>query len=947
MPEKSKSSPVAAQSLLANGFGVPSVQQGMATRFANRWDGYRGSEVAHYQSHFNGLCELVGHDKPADRLGSKDFDFQKAAPTPDDRNGMADVFLRDRFVMEYKRPDSSLDQAYFQVLRYRDSLGNPPLLLVSDFETIRIHTNFTGTVSETYYLERSELRDLEGLVRHRNALGVESRGPLTVAEVLLACFHAPDRLKPTDTPEGLTESAAEIFKQVADQLNKLNEGKDAEIAKFLSQILFTMFASDMGLLSRLKVTEMSENLGGRPSEMFAGRLANLIGKMSVGDKFGLPPIPHFNGGIFDSAPVGIKHTATVVPYLREADRLDWSQIEPSIFGTLFERVFNPEKRAQFGRHYTPRADIEQLIEPVVMSPLRDEWSQLKNQPITSTNSNAVADDLQSFVDRIGSWRVLDPACGSGNFLYVTLNLLHQLEREVIRFAHDNDITAPEPKVHPRQLFGIELDEYAHQLANVVVWIGHIQNGARAGMNILRRDPILDPLDNIHCRNAIVTEKGKPAIPDWPDAECIVSNPPFLGNKRMRRALGDDEVDRLYNAWRGQVPHGADYCMYWFEKSRQQIVDGKAVRAGLLGTQGIRGQASRGVLDQILLTGGIFFAVSEKAWREDSADVRISMVGFDNGSQESKVLNGCSVSVINSNLTALQADISTARKLRENEDIAFQGVIKSNDFIVGEEQAKRWMLMTFGHETYDYKDILRPIITGRDLTGRNSGNWVIDFGVDLPHREAMKYMRPYEYLRKIVAPDDDDSGKWWLFQNAGSAMRVALSNCGRYIATARHSKHRTFVWVDSSVLPDSSTVVFALDDDYDFGILQSKVHVVWALATGSRLESRPRYTHTHCFERFPFPRADDSLRDAVRRATLALLAARSKWLAEGDNLPDHQRGGFTLTALYNEFPKELAACHSALDRAVFDAYGWGEDPSELADDAILERLLALNLEREAA
>lgn len=950
MPDKSRLSSRGAQSLLANGFGVPSVQQGMATRFANRWDGYSGTEVAHYQSHFNGLCELVEHEKPEDRLGSisnNDFDFQKAAPTPDDRNGKADVFLRDRFVMEYKRPDSSLDQAYFQVLRYRDSLGNPPLLLVSDFETIRIHTNFTGTVSETYYLERAELRDLEGLVRHRNALGVESRGPLTVAEVLLACFHAPHRLKPTDTPEGLTESAAEIFKEVADQLNKLNEGKDAEIAKFLSQILFTMFASDMGLLSRLKVTEMSEDLGNRPSEMFAGRLANLIGKMSEGAEFDIPPIPHFNGGIFDGVPVDIKHTATVVPFLREADRLDWSQIEPSIFGTLFERVFNPEKRAQFGRHYTPRADIEQLIEPVVMSPLREEWDVLKNRPSTGDNTDAIADALQSFVDRIGSWRILDPACGSGNFLYVTLNLLHQLEREVIRFAHDNDIVAPEPRVHPRQLFGIELDEYAHQLANVVVWIGHIQNGARAGMNILRRDPILDPLDNIHCHNAIVTEEGEPAIPNWPDAECIVSNPPFLGNKRMRKALGDNEVDRLYNAWNGLVPNGADYCMYWFEKARQQIVNGKAARAGLLGTQGIRGQTSRGVLDQILESGSIFFAVSEKAWREDSADVRISMVGFDDGSQIGKELDGCSVTVINSNLTSLQADVSKARKLRENEGIAFQGVIKSNDFIVGEEKAKRWILMTSGDETYDNKDILRPIITGRDLTGRNAGNWVIDFGVDMPHREAMKYMFPYEYLRKVVGPDDDDSDRWWLFQNAGSAMRAALSDCNRYIATARHSKHRTFVWVDSNVLPDSSTVVFATEDDYDFGILQSRVHVVWALATGSRLESRPRYTHTYCFERFPFPKADEALRDTVRKATLDLLAARSKWLAGGDKLPDHQRGGFTLTALYNEYPKELSECHATLDRAVFDAYGWSDVPSELADDAILERLLALNLEREAA
>ncbi len=954
MPDKSRLSSRGAQSLLANGFGVPSVQQGMATRFANRWDGYSGTEVAHYQSHFNGLCELVEHEKPEDRLGSisnNDFDFQKAAPTPDDRNGKADVFLRDRFVMEYKRPDSSLDQAYFQVLRYRDSLGNPPLLLVSDFETIRIHTNFTGTVSETYYLERSELRDLEGLVRHRNALGVESRGPLTVAEVLLACFHAPHRLKPTDTPEGLTESAAEIFKEVADQLNKLNEGKDAEIAKFLSQILFTMFASDMGLLSRLKVTEMSEELGNRPSEMFAGRLANLIGKMSEGAKFDIPPIPHFNGGIFDGVPVDIKHTATVVPFLREADRLDWSQIEPSIFGTLFERVFNPEKRAQFGRHYTPRADIEQLIEPVVMSPLREEWDELKNRPITGDNTDAVADGLQSFVDRIGSWRILDPACGSGNFLYVTLNLLHQLEREVIRFAHDNDIVAPEPRVHPRQLFGIELDEYAHQLANVVVWIGHIQNGARAGMNILRRDPILDPLDNIHCHNAIVTEEGEPAIPDWPDAECIVSNPPFLGNRRMREALGDAEVERIYSTWKDLVPNSADYCMYWFEKARQQIVDGKAKRAGLLGTQAIRGQSSRGVLDRILASGGIFFAVSDQVWRQDSASVQISMVGFDDGSQTRKMLDGREVSVIQPNLTSLQVDITEAKPLSANVGIAFQGVIKSNDFVVSEQQAKRWIAMTSSPKAIrDNKDILKPLVIGRDLNGHNSKNWVIDFGVDMSHREAMRYMFPYEYLKKVVGKGANGSDKWWLFQSARPGMRAALSKYNRYIATSRVSKHRIFVWIDSDVLPDSTTVVFATDDDYDFGILQSRIHEVWSTANGAQLrelESGRRYMQTTCFNTFPFPEVNASLQETIREAARNLVVSRESWLAAGGSPEPGERDDRTLTALYNEFPDELAECHATLDRAVFDAYGWSEVPSELADDAILERLLKLNLEREAA
>ena len=473
-----------------------------------------------------------------------------------------------------------MDDAYFQVLRYRDSLGNPPLLIVCDFASIRVYTNFTGTVSDTYHIGLNDLRDLEGLVRHRSALGVETKGPLTVWDVLQACFFLPERLKPWDSPEKLTETAAEIFKGIADELLKWNSGKDAEIAKFLSQILFAMLASDMGLLPKSQITQLTYDLDPNPSETFPAKVASLIHKMSYGARYDSPSIPRFNGGLFDGETTGLNVVEAIIPMLRRADDLDWSHIEPSIFGTLFERVFNPEKRAQYGRHYTSRADIEEIVEPVVMAPLRRKWIKVRLKVRPTDQSGSVKAELQRFVDLIGSTRVLDPACGSGNFLYVALNLLHGLEREVMRWSLEVGALPPEPKVHPRQLFGIEIDEYAHQLANVVVWIGHIQNGARSGANIRRREPILDPLDNIECRNAVVSEGPPPSVPDWPKTDCIVGNPPFLGNKMMRGEMGDDEVDRLYQAWGGSVPNGADLCAYWFEKARQQIENRVASRAGL-------------------------------------------------------------------------------------------------------------------------------------------------------------------------------------------------------------------------------------------------------------------------------------------------------------------------------------------------------------------------------
>lgn len=934
------------QSMLMEGFGVPYDAQRLATEFADRWEDYSGTEIAHYQDHFNGLCDLAGHDKPIDRLGSSDFEFQRAAPTPNDQRGIADVFLNGFFVMEYKRPDSSLDDAYFQVLRYRDSLGNPPLLIVSDFANIRIHTNFTGTVSETYHISLDDLRDLEGLVRHRSALGVETRGPLTVSEVIQACFHLPQRLKPTDTPEGLTEQAASIFKEVADELGRWNASKDTEVAKFLSQVLFAMFASDIGLLPKLQVTQLTNDLGAQPSVVFPAKVANLVSKMTEGAPYDTPAIPRFNGGLFDGAQDELNIVPSIIPLLRNADQLDWSQIEPSIFGSLFEQVFNPEKRAQFGRHYTPRADIEQIVEPVVMQPLREEWIELQYGTNRDPKQAALADELQAFVDRIGNLRVLDPACGSGNFLYVALNLLHQLEREVVRWAIQRGITTLQTRVHPRQLLGIELDEYAQQLASVVVWIGHIQNGVRSGANLKERDPILDPLDNIERRNAVVTEGGKPSIPEWPDADCIVGNPPFLGNQHMRGEIGDEAIDRLYDAWRGYVPSGADYCMYWFEKSRQQIIAGRSLRAGLLGTQAIRAARSRQVLDKIAESGGIFFAVSDQGWRQGGANVRISMVGFDDGSQKHKTLDGDRVSEIHPNLTSRRADVTKANRLKANSGIAFQGVHKSNVFVISKAKADYWILLTSGGTAKDTSEVLRPLIIGRDLNGIDSGRWVIDFG-EIPYDEAKHYFNPFEYLLEIIKPPDPRTGNWWQFHRPRPRMRAALNGLTRYIATSRVSKHRIFVWVDAEKLADSATVVFATEDDYDFGILQSKVHTTWALASGTQLESRPRYTHTTCFDTFPFPETDADAKERIRAAAQRVCTARSNWLDQADTAPMTERDEFTLTNLYNNPSQAIVDAHAELDRAVFTAYGWSEDPDELTDDVMLERLLELNLDRDPA
>ena len=942
--------PLQAPILIAGSDDLNGDTQGRANEFVDRWAGYELSETAQYQGHFNDICELIGHATPAEDPNSTEFNFQVRTPVIMGGKGFADVFKRDCFVFEYKRPGESLDAAYAQAVKYRDSLGNPPLTIVSDFDEIRVHTNFTGTVSEVYYITLNDLRVIGNKVRHRSALGEFSTGPLSVFEVLQACFRFPEKLKPKATPEFLTEQAAAVFNRIATTLQEWNPGKDVEIAKFLSQMLFCMFASDMQLLGKDEVTRLTRDLGASPADLFPRRIAKLIEDMAEGNDVASPRIPRFNGGLFDGADIEIHIGNVVVDTLAEADALDWSQIEPSIFGTLFERVFNPEKRSQFGRHYTSRSDIETLIGPVVMKPLRAEWEQLKTTHGTSDASTSQQRDastaLQQFVDRIGAVKILDPACGSGNFLYVALNELHQLEREVMAWAFQYGYDRPTARVHPRQLYGIELDEYAHQLASVVVWIGHIQNGMRSGVDVAERDPVLENLDNIACENAIVNGQEEPSIPEWPEVDYIVGNPPFLGSRNLRRELDAAEVTRIYQAWEGRVPQDADFCMYWFEQARAMIEQGKAKRAGLLGTQGIRGEMSRPILDRIKETGGIFFGVSDREWEPGGAAVRISMVGFDDGSDDLYELDGKRVSVINSNLTSRASDVTKAQRLRDNQGIAFRGVMTNNpDFVVQAELAERWIRVGRAINR-DYGKVVKPYMNAWDFTVRDAHRWIIDFGSEMSHRDAMAYLAPYEYIRKKMDINDESPPDWWRFLRPRPEMRAALQGMKRYIATPHVGNYRVFDWVDGATLPDNALVVFASDDDLMLGVLQSRVHLVWTLATCSHLGKVPRYTHRTCFGTFPLPDATEDVNERIRDATRKLVAIRDEWKREAraNTKPDEiEVSG--LSALYREMPAELQERNAHLDAAVFAAYGWDEDPATMPEDLMLARLLELNLGRE--
>jgi len=790
--------------------------------FVDKWRRSKLTERSAAQSHFNDLCRMLGQPTPAkaDPEGAA-FTFEKGVDKRTGGHGWADVWKKGCFAWEYKGKHKNLNAAYEQLQLYRDALLNPPLLIVSDMETIVVHTNFTNTVKRTFTLTFDDLLTKDGLQTLRNA------------------FEHPDHLRAEQTPEGVTRQAAAEFGKLAESLRKA--GHDPEkAAHFLIRILFCLFAEDVGLLPESLFTKLIGGTKDNPTR-FHELLEQLFGHMAEGGYFFLDRIPHFDGGIFDSRDA-LPLDRDDLEILARVSRLDWSSIEPSILGTLFERGLDPDKRAQLGAHYTSREDILLIVEPVLMRPLRRRWQEVRKRARELAAKWREADSasgaktrarrrleklLYSFADEIAATTVLDPACGSGNFLYVALRELLNLEKDVIRFATDLGLPMFFPTVKPEQLYGIEINEYAHELAQATIWIGYIQWLRENGFG-QPSEPILKALDNIHEMDAILAfdEDGNPIEPEWPAADVAIGNPPFLGGKLLRSELGDDYVDRMFALWDGRVARESDLCCYWFEQARGMIEGGRLKRVGLLATQGIRGGANRTVLRRIKESGDIFWAQSDRDWILEGAAVHVSMVGFDNGRETERQLDGRSVQRINTDLTTA-LDMTQARHLSENRDIAFMGDTKGGSFDIPNDLAQEILAAGGNPNGRPNSDVVRPWVNAKDITSRLRGVWIIDFGTDMTLEDAAAYGQPFAYLEKEVQPKRLSSRttrkEWWIHERPRPAMRAALAPLRRYIATPAVSKHRLFVWMTGDALPDHALFTFAREDDYFFGVLHSKVH----------------------------------------------------------------------------------------------------------------------------
>lgn len=947
--------------------------------FVAKWQPSTRTERSASQEHFLDLCDALHVPKPADVDSTgKSYTFEKAVSKASGGRGLADVWYKGHFAWEYKGPHKDLNAAYTQLLQYTQALLNPPLLVVSDMKRFIVRTNFTNYPTEIYVFT------LEDLITNQPTFNC----PKPPIDVLRALFTNTSYLQPELTVEKMTEVAAVRIGELAQKLTKSATGRKPydphQVARYLMRVMFCLFAEDIELLPSHLFTTILEKQGKSMTNANYS-IRQLFKEMArANSNFWGEDIRYFNGGLFTDEEFVVDLNIDELAMLSNAAALDWANVDPAIFGTLFERSIDPAKRSQLGAHYTSRKDIADIVEPVVMAPLLKQWGEVQvaaEQVIAqrdAANGAAVnkltlkaSQLVNGFINELSEVKILDPACGSGNFLYVALKLLLDLEKQVRIFAelHSLPLMLRGIGVSPLQLYGIEIDDYAHELASIVVWIGYIQWLHDNGFPI-PTNPVLENVSgNIQERDAILiyNDNGEPIEPEWPEADYIIGNPPFLGNKMMRMELGDEYVEHLYIVYGQRIPNGADLVCYWFEKAREQILNHKAKRAALLATQGIRGGANRKVLENINRTGSIFWAQSDRHWEVKGVAVHVSMIGFDDGTEQSRVLDGHKVTVINTDLTSTN-DLTKAKSLQENMGICFMGVTPVGPFDVDEEKAQNMLAVTDNPNRRPNSDVVKPWRNGKDITRRPSNRWIVDFGTDMSEQDAVEYKMPYVHILENVrafrakARSGDYTGvRWWLHQRPRPDMRRAIEHLSRYIVTVGVAKHRIFAWLDQPTLPDHALMVFARDDDYFFGVLHSKVHELWSRGMGTQLrevESGFRYTPTTTFETFPFPylpgteRQDDPKVQAIASAARELVAFRDAWLNES-GLSEAELKERTLTNLYNrpdERPKEtpelretrrqLKELHRKLDKAVLATYGW---PADISDEEILSRLLTLNLQ----
>ncbi|MCM0020558.1 MAG: class I SAM-dependent DNA methyltransferase [Tagaea sp.] len=1018
----------------------PAARDGRADAFIARWSVSDASERSNFQTFANELCDLLDVERPQTTGGDYRFERTVELRHNDETTsqGRIDLYKRGAFVLEAKQLDwrvrdtpaftRRLLAAKGQAEAYAKALpadhGWPPFLIVVDVGgSFDLFADFSGIGK--YYLpfpdQRSSRIPLARLAE-----------PETRAR-LAKIWTDPLDLDPARHAAALTQAVARDLGDLARELEADGRAPD-DVALFLMRALFTMFAQHVELLPKDSFVKLLDRAAKRPAD-FAAETTKLWRAMDKGGACAVldgAKLRRFNGALFRDAqalPLDLEQ----IRLLRDAATKSWRDVEPTIFGTLLERALDPGERHKLGAHYTPRAYVERLVVPTVIEPLRRDWDDVKVAALARFEAgaaDAAREILREFHRKLCDTKILDPSCGSGNFLYVALELMKRLEAEILdllqQLGEDQYLLElSDHTVDPHQFLGLESNPRAVEIAQMVVWIGflqwHFRGSARAEpptpvlpeqRTIARMDAVLawqstrpkkdaagKPVTRWDRKTFVVSpttgrpvpdaraqvgdeEYLRPRIPDWPHADFIVGNPPFIGASHMRETLGDGYVEALRKVHR-EIPDSCDYVMYWWDKAARLTRARSARGFGFITTNSVCQTFNRRLVETHLRAGkplALAFAIADHPWVDswDGAAVRIAMTAGVPGHDEGKLGEVLAerpgdegsravdlafrTGRINPDLT-VGVDVTRALPLRANAGLSSPGMkLHGAGFIVTPaEAAKLGLGRIKGLQRH-----IRPYRNGKDLTAHARGVLVIDLFGLTAEQVRERYPAVYQHLSNTVRKvrdakrgdrdSDEYASKWWLFGKPRQELRPALYGLERYIATVETTKHRVFQFLDGAIMPDNMLVCVASDDAFVLGVLSSRIHVAYALARGGTLEDRPRYNKSVCFDPFPFPLASDRHRDNVRARAEKLDAHRKAVLAAHAEL--------TLTGLYNVLEKlrtgealsakerathdkglvgVLRELHDELDEAVAAAYGWAAD---LAEAEILDRLVRLNAQRRA-
>jgi hypothetical protein len=1023
--------------------------------FIAKWTGLPGgAERANFQPFIGEFCRALGLPEPQPAEGGVLSDYRFEAPVRKDaafstqQTGAIDLYKRHCFVLEAKqsrlkegerapddtpapavqriverdlfgaeiiretatprpkgrRYDKLMEDALAQAKGYALALpadhGWPPFIIICDVgRAFELYFDWAGNGKgygffpdqASYRIELADLRKSD--IRKRlTGIWLEPASVDPRRQTVKVTREIAGRL--ASVSKWLEEDFAAKHKAKALPDWQTSQGIE-ETSMFLMRMLFCMFAEDVGLLPENSFQSFIADSIGKSDQYWRSGLDALWSRMNNPDpnnrywSHGDAVVRYFNGNLFSHARV-LDLAKEQKGELLAAAKAEWREVEPAIFGTLLEQALTDSERAKLGAHYTPRPYVERLVEATIMEELRGAWEAVRQAP-----DGPKLADVQAFHARLAEIRVLDPACGTGNFLYVAMEQLLRLESDVLVLASQLGGEAA-PRIGPNQFLGLELNPRAAVIAELVLWIGWLRFRLANDPDSIG-EPVLPPLSNINfgghggydallAANADTGERADLANPraaEWPAADYIVGNPPFIAGQDMRRAFGSEYAEAVWAAW-PDVPKSADFVMQWWDRAAAALLeaDTRLRRFGLVTTNSITQSFSRRVIEQRLANQGkpglsLLLAIPDHPWTRstrDAAAVRIAMTVAAAGQHEGRMIQitgetGLETDTpqlteravdgaINANLT-VGIDVNEAKALQANAGICHDGVkLHGKGFRLTAPEAE---LLGLGRRP-GLEAHIKPYRNGRDLTQSPRDLMVIDL-YGLAEADVRRlFPEVYDHLLQTVKPERDVNRRatyrdnWWIFGEPRREMRPALAGLKRFIATVDTAAHRVFQFVNADVMCDDKVVIIASDEGWLLGVLSSRIHLEWALKTGALLEDRPVYPKSSCFDPFPFPDATPARCAAIAAIAEELDITRLVALDENPgltltglyNLVAPLRAGTALTAeqeaqVTRARARIVAKLHDDLDSAVAAAYGW---PHPLPASEIVARLVALNKERAA-